>query len=189
MRWPIIALSLSLSTASYSTSQVSPVPTHRPTLETHVHTPVEAPVNNKGTPKSITSKASIECLSLNLYYEARDESTASWAAVAFVTINRVIDKRYPDDICSVVWEPYQFSWTHDGLSDKPDESKHADAQAWKHIQQFAKGIVENYKHIEDPTGGAVLYHSHAVAPHWGSAYEVTGVVGGHVFYRNDNAHR
>ena len=40
-------------------------------------------------------------------------------AVAEVIINRVNDDRYPDSICDVVWEPKQFSFTHDGLSDTP----------------------------------------------------------------------
>lgn len=129
------------------------------------------------------------CLALNLYHESRGESIESWVAIAFVTINRVIDDRFPDDICSVVWEPYQFSWTHDGISDIPDTSKYADKKAWEYIQEFSKGFLENFDYIEDPTGGALYYHADYVEPYWKDSFAYVGVIGRHLFYRNDTLYR
>ena len=44
----------------------------------------------------------VECLAKNIYHEARGESTAGMFAVGFVTLNRVMDSRYPNTICGVV---------------------------------------------------------------------------------------
>ena len=74
------------------------------------------------------------CMALNIYHEARNESTMGQLAVGQVVMNRVYDDRFPDNVCSVVKEgkPYnghpirnrcQFSWYCDGLSDTPRNSK------------------------------------------------------------------
>src|SRR5690554_1426460 len=103
-------------------------------------------ISYENVTRSLTEapETSQECLALNLFFEVRDEPMGSWLAVAFVTINRVIDPRFPDTICEVVWEPKQFSWTHDGKSDVPDVSKYPDRKAWEYIKQFTKGFLENY---------------------------------------------
>ena len=129
------------------------------------------------------------CLALNIYHESRGEGTQGWLAVAFVTMNRVNDPRFPDDICSVVYEDKQFSWTHDGISDDPDVSSYPDKKAWQYILQFTKGFLENRDHIEDPTNGSLYYHRHDVKPSWRDNYDVAVVIGEHVFYINNNAYR
>jgi len=67
--------------------------------------------------------AEIKCLADNIYFEALTESDAGKIAVANVTMNRVKHPAFPNSVCDVVWEPKQFSWTHDGKSDKPDSEK------------------------------------------------------------------
>ena len=74
----------------------------------------------------LSRRTEIHCLALNIYHEARGESLEGRLAVAAVTMNRVRDKRFPDRVCEGVWQPRQFSWTHDGRSDRPREAK-----AWK----------------------------------------------------------
>ena len=63
------------------------------------------------------------CLSLNIYFEARNQSIKGMALVAEVTINRVRHPDWPSRVCEVVWQNKQFSWTHDGKSDEPKEKK------------------------------------------------------------------
>lgn len=125
------------------------------------------------------------CLSLNIYHEARGESTEGWLAVAFVSINRMNDQRFPNDLCGVIYQSRQFSWTHDGISDTPDLSQYADRQAWKYIQQFSKGFLENYENIVDPTEGSLYYHSNKVTPYWSDHFRRVIVIGDHVFYSED----
>ena len=46
----------------------------------------------------------IQCLAMNIYHEARNESLAGKVAVVLVTMNRVADDRFPNTICDVVHE-------------------------------------------------------------------------------------
>ena len=42
------------------------------------------------------------CMALNIYHEARNESTMGQLAVGQVVMNRVYDDRFPDNVCDVV---------------------------------------------------------------------------------------
>ncbi|VAX02315.1 hypothetical protein MNBD_GAMMA20-1854 [hydrothermal vent metagenome] len=126
----------------------------------------------------------LRCLALNIYFEARSEPINGQLAVAFVTINRVEDRRYPKTLCGVVWQKRQFSWTHDGKSDRPQEQR-----AWKQAQMVARFIFTKYlalpekvRRIMDRTNGALHYYAPKLAdPYWAKAKVVTFAIGGHVF--------
>jgi len=126
----------------------------------------------------------MRCLALNIYFEARSEPTDGQLAVAFVTINRLQSRRYPNTLCGVVWQKRQFSWTHDGKSDRPNELR-----AWEQAQMIARFIFTKYlalpekvQRIMDRTNGALHYYAPELAdPYWAKAKEVTFTVGGHVF--------
>lgn len=121
--------------------------------------------------------ATVMCLALNVYFEARGEDMLGQLAVAEVTLNRVESSRYPDNVCDVVWQPKQFSWTHDGKSDKPK-----DARAWREAQRIARiALSENEMVVvgEDVTH----YHASYASPYWASSYERVAKVGKHIFYR------
>ena len=51
------------------------------------------------------------CMILNVYNEARSEPFLGQVAVAETVLNRMDDPRWPDDACSVIYQPYQYSWT------------------------------------------------------------------------------
>lgn len=123
---------------------------------------------------SITAAAMI-CLSLNVYYEARNQPVEGQIAVAQVTMNRVLSSEFPDDVCSVVWQPSQFSWTHDGKSDTP-----ANAASWRQAKAIAQLV--STQDIRDETMGATFYHADYVNPFWASSFNQTTVIGAHVFY-------
>lgn len=74
-----------------------------------------APMNGGTMPAD--PDAEINCLALNIYHEARGESAAGQEAVARVTMARRNHPSYPGTVCGVVWQPRQFSWTHDRNSD------------------------------------------------------------------------
>ncbi len=59
----------------------------------------------------VHSASEIRCLADVIYFEARGEDRAGMQAVGEVVLNRVKDSRYPDNVCDVVYQPYQFSWT------------------------------------------------------------------------------
>lgn len=116
---------------------------------------------------------SFTCLAKNIYFEARGESTVGKIAVAMVTLNRVKSKEYPNNICSVVWQPNQFSWTNDGLSDIPRNK-----DAWLEAQYIADISLQLFI-IKD----AKFYHNLTVNPKWASKDNYLISIDNHKFYK------
>lgn len=125
----------------------------------------------------------LECLALNVYFEARGESREGQVAVAHVVMNRVADDRFPGGVCAVVHqggtdsEDCQFSWWCDGLADRPKHK--AD---WEAARDIARIIY--WGEGEDPTGGALWYHATSVKAYWRGQYEKGPTIGNHIFYRD-----
>jgi spore germination cell wall hydrolase CwlJ-like protein len=120
----------------------------------------------------------LQCLALNIYFEARNESDLAQRAVAWVTINRAYHTGYPNSLCGVVWDSRQFSWTHDGKSDRP-----TDHTAWNRAQTIAAEMILNYKNTPDPTEGAIMYHADYSNPYWRKSYTKVVQIDSHIFYR------
>lgn len=79
------------------------------------------------------------CLAQNIYREARSESREGQTWVGLVTLAMAQDSRWPRDVCGVVWEYKQFSWTL-------DENLHAlpkDSREWRSIWRLAKTVYNN----------------------------------------------
>lgn len=132
------------------------------------------------------SETEFVCLALNDYFEARGESLAGRLAVAKVVINRAMDKRYPTNVCDVikqnkarVMHRCQFSWYCDGRPDTP-----YNRVSWIRSLKLAAAVLQKDSSIADPTGGALWYHAAFVHPSWADNLQVSGVVGGHIFYRD-----
>ena len=53
----------------------------------------------------------LQCMADNLFHEAKVDGMRGMEAVASVVMNRVRDPRWPDNVCDVVYQPSQFSWT------------------------------------------------------------------------------
>jgi len=126
----------------------------------------------------------INCLALNIYYEARGEPLNGQFAVAAVTMNRVKSYKYPNTVCGVVWQRRQFSWTHDGKSDRPTEKR-----AWHKAQSLAKLVYSKYLSFQaknngawDITLGALHYYSSSIdTPYWAKEKDVSARIGRHKF--------
>lgn len=128
--------------------------------------------------KSFSNKE-IHCLQQNVYFEARNQSVLGQASVVWVTLNRVNSKKFPNTICGVVWQNKQFSWTHDGKSDKPKNS-----QAWEKAKQVSHAVLYDYAfNKNDPTAGALFYHAEYVNPYWSASFKVTKQIDSHIFYK------
>ena len=46
----------------------------------------------------------LECMAQNIYFESNNQSKAGQIAVARVVINRVLDTRFPNSVCEVIFE-------------------------------------------------------------------------------------
>lgn len=126
------------------------------------------------------SDKDFKCLVHNIYFEARGESLLGQRAVAWVTINRVMNEKFPNNICEVVHQSGQFSWTHDGKSDKPK-----DKDALSQAELMAQEVLENYYVLTDPTEGSLYFHADSVRPGWRKSFNRVVQIDNHIFYNTD----
>ena len=151
----------------------------------------------------IAQKQHAQCLAMNMYHEARGQGSAGLLAVSSVVLNRVADKRFPNDICEVIkqgptresWKTKQtpdptdaefypirhkcqFSWWCDGRSDVPKDKK-----TYKRLLTIASSIVYNKFDFVDITDGATFYHADYVTPAWAKTKKKTVEIQDHIFYR------
>ena len=126
--------------------------------------------------------ATMMCLALNIYHEARSEPMVGQYAVAHVVLNRVQSDRFPDSVCAVVYQGYnkgihrcQFSWFCDGKPDRPNDSL-----AWAKSLLVANDVMRGT--IPDPTKGATHYHANYVKPYWAKYQQYYVTYGSHRFY-------
>lgn len=147
----------------------------------------------------------VQCMATNLYFEARDQSFAGQIAIALVVVNRVKDKRFPNSICSVIYEGpmkeswktkadptlseddriyypiknrCQFSWYCDGKSDEVKEES-----TYKHLYEISELFLDQDVTFLDITEGSTHYHAHYVAPDWGDDHTKVMQIDDHIFYR------
>lgn len=114
------------------------------------------------------------CLALNVYAEARGEIVEGQLAVAHVTINRMTDPRYPDELCAVVYDPKQFSWT-----DRPLIINEPDSMT----QAMFVALSALFSEHSDPTDGATHFYS-GDPPGWAKSMIVTTQIGNHTFLKD-----
>ena len=108
------------------------------------------------------TRAEIKCLDDNIYYEARGESELGMLLVAKTTINRARNS----DICKVVYQKNQFSWTSYPRS-KPDP------KIYKQIEQLDVYSIKS---------NAMYFHNTKVHPKWAKYKVVIAKEGNHIFY-------
>jgi spore germination cell wall hydrolase CwlJ-like protein len=129
-------------------------------------------------------QAQLFCLAQNVWFEEEHSDPGDRLAIAHVVLNRVADRRFPDDVCSVVWQRYQFSWTHDGKPDRVLPVIRRDyVGAWVEVVKASYDALTG--RTVDPTDGATHYHASYVRPYWAGVMTPTQVTFGHVFYRRD----
>ena len=137
--------------------------------------------------KSLTlTEKERNCLALNVYFEARNQDTPGQIAVAFVTINRKLNKYFKNDVCEIVKQGYKkdrkscaFSWYCDGVSDRP-----RDNSAWKMANRVANWTIENYyTQLEYYTDKPTHYHADYIKkPWWTKDMKRVAKIGNHIFY-------
>tara|TARA_R110000796_G_scaffold42012_2_gene104132 strand:+ start:116 stop:517 length:402 start_codon:yes stop_codon:yes gene_type:complete len=131
--------------------------------------------------------ASITCLAMAVYFEARSESLEGQLAVANTIINRVQSDKFPSTSCEVtkqaryigdhpIRNQCHFSYWCDGkLETINDQEAYSVALS---IAMFAS------IRLFDITDGAVFYHRDDVKPYWAAGLDVTRKIGRHIFYSN-----
>lgn len=123
--------------------------------------------------------AALECLSMNVYHEARSEPYAGQVAVAQVALRRA---HYdPIVVCKEVYRPGQFSWT----ATRPRKPHMLDP-AWQRAQHAAAEALRWAlgEGLPDHSRGATHFHADWIEPpSWAEVYRVTTRIGQHIFYK------
>jgi spore germination cell wall hydrolase CwlJ-like protein len=130
----------------------------------------------------------IRCLAENIYFEARSEPVEGMIAVAFVTMNRVNNDRYPNSICEVVRQKTrstcQFSWWCESRPHYISVNNLLTSdqnRVYNEIVRLTVMFYANYDKLPDPTSGALFYHADYVSPNWRNVRKTTKI-GRHIFY-------
>jgi len=127
----------------------------------------------------------LQCLTQNIYHEARGEPDAGKVAVAWVTMNRVRSQRYPNTICEVVFEKRwdvirhryvgAFSWTELELK------KTVQAKDWQKAWDTAETVYHGRQPLE--LEGVLFYHATHIKPSWARTMTPVKKIGHHIFYK------
>lgn len=122
---------------------------------------------------------SILCLATAVFFEARSETIEGQMLVAETVMNRVEHSAYPNNVCEVVFQRKQFSFTHDGNSDNMYNYKTtSDEAARKNAIAVAKKIIHSQRQYPEVTH----YHATYVSPYWVNDMHYVTQVGQHIFY-------
>lgn len=126
----------------------------------------------------------LECLTRNIYHEAKGEPFEGKVAVAQVTINRMESGQFPNDLCKVVYQKNvvydkvlcQFSW----YCENPSNVKPKNLVAYRESEIVAKQVLLEGFRLPSLTH-ALYFHAKHINPKWNR--EKVAVIGGHIFYK------
>lgn len=132
---------------------------------------VKTPVTRRKRIKPPTS--SVLCLAQNLYFEAATEPAAGIAAVAATVFNRAASKYYPQSICAVVYQPFQYSWTLN--SSKWNKTPP------KAFMTLAKQFIRDRDILREDYP-VTHFHRIDITPKWSTTLTYVSTLGQHIFY-------
>lgn len=137
------------------------------------------------------------CLANAVFFEARDQKQdTAKIAVAFVVLNRVESKLYPNTICGVTQQKkhpvyHQFSY-HNSVKlsqiAKKGEAWRIDKAAFEKAKKIAKQAlaIKKYAPDYDITKGSMYYYNPKLAnPKWAKSVKLKKIAtfGDHVYFR------
>ena len=133
---------------------------------------------------SITQRE-IKCLEANLWHESRNQGLLGLMAVAKTTLNRARMDGWPPNVCAVIMEPKQFSWTSLPKHKRQIKLKNnIDIQSYTLVQLATHLSIATERLQIDFMNGATYYHTTSVNPVWGRKMKVVGVIGDHIFKKD-----
>lgn len=128
-------------------------------------------------------------MALTMWGEARSHGETGMRAVGHVIHNRKVEGRFGAYVTDTVSKAYQFSCWNEGdpnraamlnIESLPRDSR--DYAMWLAAKRIASEIMSGRS--PDITGGALFYHTTAVAPKWSRGVEPVRQIGSHLFFVN-----
>ena len=145
-------------------------------LSASITATLEAKSYPKQSEMQTLSKAQIECLVRNAYFESRGQGVKGMQAVTWVVLNRTKHPSYPSTPCAVIYAPFQFEWTRNG---KTPQIKEKDA--YTQAERVVEGVLSGK--LKDNTNSSTHFHSARIKPVWASRLSYTTTIGSHCFYK------
>jgi N-acetylmuramoyl-L-alanine amidase len=127
----------------------------------------------------------VDVLTRTVYGEARGESEAGQAAVAWVIRNRAAKGRsyLGRTIKEVCLKPRQFScWDIDDSNRNLLLNINTNSDTYKNIRQIVEQVLNGTR--TDDTQGSIHYHAKRVQPSWTNGKSPVVTIGNHLFYNN-----
>lgn len=123
----------------------------------------------------------LSCLSMAVWGEARSESLHGQRLVAETILQRVDSPRFPSTICSVVYQPYQFSFTRDVNMGKANKA-FTDEIPNKEVILAIKIAKDAISRPRRERIAGTHYHATYVNPKWNRDMKAIATVEKHIFY-------
>lgn len=123
-------------------------------------------------------KKDLDCLTKNIYFEARNQGTKGMQLVAEVTRNRLLSGKHGDTYCKVVYQPWQFSWVKQAQKPKQNSQE---LTKYKEASKIAFTVMQPTYKSKLPEQ-VTYYHTLQVKPHWSVKFKKYATIGNHVFY-------
>ncbi len=132
----------------------------------------------------------LDCLQRNIYFEAGDQDMDGKEAIAEVVFKRMDvsnTRTFPKDVCSVVYQRKQFSWTWT-RSHIPGLHNAQEQKAWEDSRIAAEKALRG--ELSNLVGDATHYYSKKAMkkpPYWvtkNSRMVYVATIGDPVFYRD-----
>ena len=148
-------------------------------------------LNQQYSQTQLKSLSTTQCLTANIFYEARNQSKTGMQAVAAVTYNRAASGKYPSSICKVVFQKMQFSWTHQTPYKQYSKVLEGDLSDYSvkdraKYQQALEIAQKPVKHVRAMLPSDTMhYHAAYISPKWKYKMTEVRVVGSHVFYKEN----
>jgi len=122
----------------------------------------------------------LKCLADNVYYEARGEPVEGQIAVAQVTLNRVVNGRWGNTVCEVVYYKRlgvcQFSWVC-------QSRKLPKSIQYTKSKLIAQRVADyHYTDVQYRYKDAMYFHSNKIHSHWHNKRTKLKQTGNHIFY-------
>jgi len=121
-------------------------------------------------------QSSYDCLVCNCYHESRGEPQEGKIAVAKTVLSRAQSRSYPNTVCKVVYQPWQFSWTRDRYSNRISTKNSIDRKSLQACRDAADTAID-----EGANGLIYFYNPRVASPAWARRVSSCGKVGHHVF--------
>lgn len=125
------------------------------------------------------------CLLRAVWHEARGESFKGQLFVSKTILNRTRSERFPQSICKVVYQKYQFSFAHKIPMNKQNvrPKTELEKQTFRQVELASFISIWADRLGIDFSQGSKYYHTLNVSPVWRHKLKAIGAVGNHIFYK------